>query len=339
MSDRRRLALPVDVARVFDITVPQTQIDNDTFLSESVDNADALSGLVNDAADEFRLLTDDTISVSRAGVAGQRETYETQTYRLPGHQQYRARFSNFTFDYDFDERVLNLEHENILPFDPAEGDEVLIYRGLRADDRYEDLTADEGDAWFIVDNVRGQIAISPTEILRSMFGSVRRGVQQGIGQDKLRIAVSYRYGGLGGDRGRATETDLDVSLTASETGSVAVTDGAGFPVRDGDIVVRIDDEYLLVEPSPASDSMNIVERGVRGTTGASHDSGATVHYTPPAIRKAVAARAGQMLIDSRRYRGYLPDTEDDLDMGDVHSNLGAVWDGTIRALGGGGGSE
>lgn len=338
MSDRPRLALPVDVARMFDITVPQAQIDSDTFLSESVDNPDALASLITDAADEFRAHTADSMTVSRVGVAGQRETFEQATYRLSGHKQYRQRFSHYTFDYDYDVEEVHLDNDRILPFDPAEGDAAYIWRGLddTVDGGWEEVTADRGETWDIIDYVNGVAVLHPREI-QIANTSTSTGVTLGSTRlNNVRLALSYRYGTLGGDRGRATETTLSSSLNSSDTGTVSVGDGSGFPVGQGEITVRIDSEYLSVAPDPGADSMDIRERGIRGTTAASHDADATVHYTPPAVRKAVAARAGQMLITSRRYRGWLPDTEDDLDMDAVHTNLGDVWTGTLQALGGGG---
>jgi hypothetical protein len=80
--------------------------------------------------------------------------------------------------------------------------------------------------------------------------------------------------------------------------------------------------------------MEIVERGVRNTTPASHAADASVYYTPPAIRKAIAARAGMNMVQSSRYVGWLPDTEDDLSSSDVVDEMEAIWQTTVDALSG-----
>jgi hypothetical protein len=331
-ADRISLALPVDIPRdAFDVTVTQPQIDADTFLNTDNDS-EALTGYIAAAEDELRQLTDEDMRISRAGVAGKRETYEQQTYRLPAHQAYRSRFSQFTFDYDFDEVQLNLDNDRVLPFDSAEGDEIYFYRGLGETDSWENLTDDRGDAWGVVDNIAGKLTVKPKQLYRSMFGSVRRGIRAGL--DHLRVNISYRYGGLGGSLSRTAQTTLDTSLTTSDTGKAAVTIGSRLPTSGvgGTIVMKIGGEYVEVDPDPGGDSIDIKARGVRGTTAKSHSSGDRIVYTPPAIRKAVAARAGMTLINSTQYRGFLPDSEAEIDESQIHSNLKSIWSGTVEAL-------
>jgi hypothetical protein len=331
-ADRLSLALPPDVPRdAFDVTVTQAQINSDTFLNTDND-AEALIGYIAAAEDELRQLTDEDMRISRAGVAGKRETYEQQRYRLPAHQAYRSRFSQFTFDYDFDEVQLNLDNDRVLPFDSTEGDEIHFYRGLGNSTSWEDLTDDRGDAWDIVDNVDGQLTVEPEQLYRAMFGSVRRGLRAGL--DHLRVNISYRYGGLGGSLSRTAQTTLDTSLTTGDTGPIAVADGSRLPTSGvgGNIVMKIGGEYVEVDPDPDGDSIDIKARGVRGTTAESHSSGDRVVYTPPAIRKAVAARAGMTLINTTQFRGFLPDSDAEIDESEMHSNLESVWMSTIDAL-------
>jgi hypothetical protein len=150
----------------------------------------------------------------------------------------------------------------------------------------------------------------------------------------MRFAISYRYGALGGDRGRASQTTLGEDITDSETGTVAVGDGSGFPVGAGagTVVVLIGREYVEVNPDPANDQMDIVTRGVRGTTAASHSDGDRVQYTPGAVRKAVAARAGQLLIQDTAYRSWLPDADAEIDESEMADMMGATWDRIIEAM-------
>jgi len=335
MTDRVSLALPVDVARQFDSTVSQAQIEADTFQS-TTDDYDLLVSWIEDAEDEFRSLTDEDMRVGRVGVAGSRPTYEQVTYRLNGHKQYRARFSEYTFDYDYDEKTVRLDNERILPFDSAEGDAVYAYRGLSNDagDGWEDITAEQGDAWGILNNVDGVLVVHPSELYEVMFGRAGGVPRGGAAMDKLRLAISYRFGGLGGSRKRPAQTDLDGSLDSTQTTTVAVTDGSRLPGTDagGTFVMKIGGEYLEVSPDPANDELDVQARGVRGTTGESHASGDRVTYAPPSIRKAVASRAGMQLISSSQYRGWLPDADAELDESAMHDNLKETWEGTIEAL-------
>jgi hypothetical protein len=331
MSPRTVHALPTDVARAFDTTVTDAQIANNTFLGGG-DDRDALYGMIEDAEAEFRNATDKQMRLSRVGSLGTRESYEEQTYRVKDHQSYRARFSEFTFDYDFTEFTVNLDHNNVIPFDSAEGDEIFVYRGLGSDPNWEDITDDQTDCWTVINHRTGQLNVSERELYRAMFGSVRRGLRITGGLDKARFAISYRYGTLGGGRNVAGQTGLDGSLNETATTTVSVDDGSVFPVGDGTIIVQIEEEYLRVEPDPTNDQMTVVERGVRGTRGAEHDSTDDVLYTPPAVRKAVAARAGMQLVQSARYQDFLPNSEADMDQSDVLAELQDTYEMTVAAL-------
>jgi len=333
-TDRISLCLPVDVSRAFDATVSQAQIDADTFMSTG-DDPDLLISYIEDAEDEFRQRTDEDMRVSRVGVAGKRETFEEQTYSLNGHKQYRARYSEFTFDYDYDEKTLRLDNERILPFDSAEGDAVYAYRGLTGDgSMWEEITDEEGSSWAIVNYVGGVMNVHPSEVYEVMFGRVGGVPRGGAALDNLRLAISYRYGGLGGSLKRTAQTTLDTSLTDTATGSTAVGDGSRLPTdgTGGSIILKIGGEYVEVDPDPGGDSIDVLARGVRGTSGEAHDSGDRVVYTPPAVRKAVASRAGMDLISSSQYRGFLPDMDAELKESDMYNNLESTWQATVDAL-------
>lgn len=340
MTTRTTLAVPVDVIRAFDQTISNTQLASDSVVNIP-DNIDLLESYIEDAEDEFRELTDTDMRVARVGVAGQRETYENVSYDLDGHQTYKANWTGVTSDYLPTQVETNLKNDRILPFDPSQGDELYFYAGLSGsagfgtNEAWEDITDEEGETWGIKNHATGIISFSP-KLLFETYLTNHQGVGVG-GRGQLReltVAISYRYGGLGGSRGRAASTELDAQITDSETGSVAVTDGSGFPVGNsgGSIVVLVDREYMSVTPDPANDSMTIEERGVRGTSEAAHDSGARVQYTPPVVRKAVAARAAWWFVDSARYQKYLPDNEADIDKGELLDNLDSVWQTTVQAM-------
>lgn len=332
MSPRTVHALPTDVARAFDTTVTDAQIANNTFLG-SGDDRDALYGMIEDAEAEFRNATNNEMRLSRVGSPGTRESYEIARYKLSGHKQYRRTFSHATFDYSLREGTVHLENERLLPFDSAAGDEVYIYKGLDNTPTWEDITDEEGDSWEIVNYRKGTLSIDPNQLERKHSRSGRNGIG-GLGsrQRNIRLSLTYRYGTLGGSRSVAGQTGLDGSLNETETTTVSVDDGSVFPVGDGTIIVQIEEEYLRVEPDPTNDQMTVVERGVRGTRGAAHDSTDDVLYTPPAVRKAVAARAGMQLVQSARYQDFLPDSEADMDQSDVLAELQDTYEMTVAAL-------
>jgi len=166
-NDRLTLALPIDVARAFDSTVTQAQINQSTF-QNSPDDDDLIASFIEDAEDEFRLQTDVDMRVGRVGVQGKRETYETVEYKLSGHKQYRRKFSHATFDYSFREGTVHLDNQNILPFDPTQGDEAYIYWGLGGagnGEAWEEITDDRGEIWDIINNRAGEVVIDPNTLL------------------------------------------------------------------------------------------------------------------------------------------------------------------------------
>jgi hypothetical protein len=339
---RLTLAIGIDTARLFDSTVSQAQIDADTFPTAVEDAGDLLASLIEDAESEFYELTDDQLKIGRVGLAGQRQTYETVTYKLNGHQQYKSNFTGVTSDYLPQEVNTGLENDNVLPFDADAGDEAYLYTGLggktaASTETWADITDEYGETWAIKNHARGRITFDPILLFQSRLTNA-----QGVGVggrnqlDELAVQLSYRYGGLGGSRSRPTRTTLTETggIDDSQTDSVSVADGTNFPTSgsSGSVVVLIDREYLSVDPDPDTDSMDIIERGVRGTTAASHDEDARIQYTPPSVRKAVASRAGMTLVNSGRYSDWLPDTEDDLDKSDVIDSFESTWAATIDAL-------
>jgi hypothetical protein len=336
MTDRTNLALPTDVVRLFDSTVSQAQIDADTF-QNTKDDADLLFSFIEDAEDEFHDATNASMRIGREGVAGARETYEQITYDVSGHEQYKRSWTGVAGDYRNTERTTDMANERVLPFDPDEGDQAYVYRGmgtgLGGDDDWEDVTDEQGDIWDIINHRDGRLVISPVAIQRAM-----RTTNQGLSiaertrLREVRFAISYRYGGLGGSRDTTSETNLSNSLAQGTTsGTVAVADGSGFP-GTSEIIVKIGREYLSVAPDPANNQMEILQRGVRGTEAVDHDADDAVQYTPPAVRKAVASRAAHNLANSSRYQKFLPDNEDDISKSDLMDNLNSTWETTIAAL-------
>jgi hypothetical protein len=275
------------------------------------------------------------MKVGTKGQPGTRETYEQATYKLSGHKLTKGTFSGVWTDYLPEQKTIPLDKQRILPFDTSEGDQIYVYRGL--DDNigggWEDISDEQGTMWEILNHHDGVFTFSPIETAEylldyhtgALSGTVPSFLQH------MRFAITYRYGSLGGTRDTTSETTLDAQLSATDTGSIAVTDGSRFP-GSSQIIVKLGREYISVKPDPQNDSMDILERAVRGTEAQQHDSDATVYYTPPAVRNAVASKAAASLANSSRGQKWLPDNEDDLDKGDIIQNLNQTWQTTIDVL-------
>lgn len=337
MTTRVTVALPVDVARMMDHTTSQTQLSNDTFQG-TPDDRDMLLSYIEDAEDEFRNVADVKVRLSREGVPGNRPTYEQPTYKLSGHKAAKRQFSGVFSDYNITEKEIELDNERVLPFDPDEGDQLFYYTGLQGsgNSSWEDITEDEGETWAILDHRAGTFVFWPTLLWEAYLGDTNGGLGNTAlaGQKRVRFAISYRYGALGGSRSATGATTLGENITDTQTGTVAVEDAGRLPGgrSGGSYILLINDEYVDATVDVSNDEIDIVTRGVRGTEASSHDSGDRVQYTPPTIRKAVAARAGMQLISSGRYSAFMPDSEDAIDKSDMMDRLKETWDGTIAAL-------
>jgi len=335
-DDRLTLALGIDVARQFDSTVTEAQINQSTFQS-SGDDEDLLSSMIEDAEREFYDAVDTQLEIGRAGVEGKRETFEQPTYKISGHKITKGNFTGVWSDYNQSEANIVLENTRVLPFDSAEGDAVYVYQGLQGStgsSAWKDITDQEDDQWAILDNREGIFAFDPDQIWRTIRNR-NSGLTSGpSSQRRVRFAITYRYGGLGGSRSTTSRTQLGVSLDDTQTDTVDVADGSAFPTSggSGSIVVLVGREYMSVDPDPTNDQMTIVERGVRGTTATSHASGDRIQYTPPSVRKAVAARAGMQLVNAGRYSEFLPDTDDSLDKSDMLDQMELTWNSTIEVM-------
>jgi hypothetical protein len=88
------------------------------------------------------------------------------------------------------------------------------------------------------------------------------------------------------------ETTLAAAITTVGQTSITVASNSGFPAAN--FRVRIDDELLLVTANPSTSWT--VERGVEGTTAATHSNGATVtHVLTKAGLETWSRESGQML--------------------------------------------
>ena len=335
--DRLSLALPIDVVRRFDATISESQIDANQVLSSGQDY-DTIASAIEDAEGEFKRLVGLSSRVSREGIPGKRESFEQPTYKTSGHQLTKATFSGVWTDYLPEQQDIRLENTRILPFDTAEDDAVYFYQGLDADERWTDISDKQGEVWDILDHRDGVFTFDPYALVDEVVGVNLHGISTTPSfLKRFRFAISYRYGILDRDSSQVGQTDLADSLTASQTGAVAVDD-VDILSRgrvSSTAVLRIGSEYVTAEYDRPNGDLDIIERGVRGTEAVDHDAGETVMYTPPEYRKAVAARAAMDIATSARYSEWLPNTDDSMDREAVIAELEATWTGIIDALGGG----
>jgi hypothetical protein len=313
-------------------------IDSDRFL-DSGEDRDILAAAIEDAEGEFKRRVGLSSRVSREGIPGKRETFETATYKTSGHQLTKATFTGVWTDYLPEQQTIPLANTRILPFDSAEDDAVYFYVGL-ADDSgpWIDITDEENNVWGIVDHRAGVFTFDPYTLVDDVVGGIRAGVGSVPSSlKKFRFAISYRHGILDRDSSQVGQTDLGASLSDSQTGTVAVDDVDVLSRGrvSSTAVLRIGREYVTAEYDRANGDIDILERGVRGTDNVSHNSGETVMYVPPEFRKAVAARAGVEIASSQKYSEYLPDTDDSLDRSDAIDEMQSTWSGIVDALGGG----
>jgi hypothetical protein len=325
----------MDVVRIIDTNTAEAQIDVNDFVA-SGDDRDTIQQFIEDAEGEFYELTDTDLRISREGKPGVRESYESVTYKLSGHKQYRRSFSHATFDYSYREGTVHLDNTRVLPFDSAEGDEAYLYKGLGENmTGWEDVTDERGEWWDIIGHREGLVAFDPNQLIRSRTGGDRDGLGVAEGRLRnLRLNISYRHGQLERSRSAYATTELDEALTDSQTGSVSVVDLADLPEgpTSENVVLTVNGEHIHAQINRTADTLDIVARGIRGTDAKSHDAGETVAYVPPQYRKAVAARAGVQLLNAWRYTGYLPDTDTDIENSDVAEELQRIWEGTVEAL-------
>jgi hypothetical protein len=262
---------------------------------------------------------------------------------VKGHNAYRQSWTGLGGDYRSTEVQRNADNARILPWDPDEGDAAFVYVGLSGrasgggvDDGWEDVTDEIGETWAILNHREGTFTLHPQLLFRSVYRSTA-GVSLSAQQlREVRLAVSYRYGTLGGDSEAGGLTDLAQSLddTETETGSVDVTDSGSLSTggNAGPVLIRIGREYVRAQVDPDGDTIDITERGIRGTTAVAHDAGEPVHYVPPSVIKAVAARAGMWWLTTGQYSEYLPDADDRLDVSDRIDQLETVWQTTLASL-------
>lgn len=225
----------------------------------------------------------------------------------PGH---RATYESWDIDFWRYQNgaTLWLDHREVVPLDPEAGDELLIRVGR---DRWKDITALEGTMW----------QANYDEARLRIFGHRYRGRWRKAGlTDNVRL--TYRYGALGGSENRGGQTELASQATV-DASTLEVADPARLPARG---VLKIGKEYVQLQGIDYETGTVTVTRGTRRTKAASHDAGDVVHYCPPEIRSAVAARAAVEFIQTDHIGDNLPTPDDDLTFADLIKNLKGEWE-------------
>lgn len=252
----------VDPLRKFNPSLTETNLQADEYLGNA--DIDQVQALIDDASSAFDGRTQNPMRLARTGSPGAPETYEMHDVRGQGWKR---------------PLTVDLDHQNVLPFEAAEGDALELRTGR---DSWEDVTAAAGDE-FALEPEKGELTLYRWLINRVHW--------EHPGQRFLR--TTYRHGALGGSRGRGGETTLSASATDSET-TLSVTNAARLP--GSGVVLVGDSEYVRVTGVDYDTDELTVTRGVRATTASSHSDGATVHFCPESVRDAIAGKVAADLV-------------------------------------------
>jgi len=208
---------------------------------------------------------------------------------------------------------INLDHGDILPFDAGAGDALEIRDGR---DTYDDVTAEEGDTW-VLDHRRGELKIYRFLINRAVFEH----------SSERFLRVTYRHGGLGGDRNRGAETSLTSTVSGGVT-SLPVADASVFPRAPFIALVGPSDalEYVRVTDVDTGTDTLTVSRGEEFTTDTQIPAGASVQYTPADVREAVSGKAAEIILMNDDADLAVPDNGNLASRSERADRVSADWD-------------
>lgn len=251
-------ATPEDVARLLDDPPEQLTSERRTVYQSRVERA----------SQKWDKSTGEPMRTIRTGSRDRPETWEQHDAReVRGAPPVR----------------INLDHGDIVPFDRDAGDRLEIRKGR---DTFDDVTDEEGDTW-VLDYRRGELKIYRFLIDRAVF---ERAAQRFM-------RITYRHGGLGGDRDRGAETTTTASVTPDAT-TLPVAEASVFPQAPFSALVgsRTTQEVVEVTGVDTDTDELTVARGQEFTTPVTLSSGDTVQYTPADVREAVASKATEQVI-------------------------------------------
>jgi len=266
-------AHPVDVLRRFDPSLDAEDFQSGTGELLGGGDLNDIWARLASVSQDWDTDTGTALRERRTGSPGAPRTYEHQdANRSQG----------------FPLRV-ELDHDDIVPLDPAEDDVFEIRTGR---DNWEDITSEEGDEWVLLHD-SGDLKIFDLLVRRVWWEA----------PDERYLRASYRYGALGGDPQRGGQTTLASSATDTAT-TLSVEDASRLPGEGGIVLITspspkgMTGEYVAVTGIDHGADELTVSRGRRRTPKEPHDEGDTVHYCPMDIRDAVAAQAAAELVKS-----------------------------------------
>ncbi|MFB6189337.1 MAG: hypothetical protein ABEI57_05590, partial [Halapricum sp.] len=231
------------------------------------EDVDKVNARIEGVEAKFESETSNALREVRVGSVG-----EPATYEYYGNKYWK-----------YSPATVYLDHRNILPIDPAQGDALEIRIGR---DNWRDITGEEGQRW-TANYRKGKL-----EIYSRLRQSTR---YRNINDDRF-VRLTYRYGSLGGDRNSGGETTLAQSLATDVTGQVDVANVSRLPASGGTMLLG-GAEYVSIETvDPQADTVTIRERGLRATQSVAFESGDTLHYCPMNVREGIAAKAARELV-------------------------------------------
>lgn len=276
---RTNYTLPVDVVRLFDPQITQENLENWSSAPE-----EAL--IANEDADQIRSRIRAFESKWDREATPMREVAVVDD---PGYIYKSAKGRGFPVH-------VYLDHRHVVPFDATQGDVIERRTGRNS---WTDITAEEGNSW-VADYRKGKL---------TLFRLPGFGHLPVLRRWKERfVRLRYRIRGAATDVHTSGQTTLSNDITDSQTGPVDVADAAKLPAGGGPMLVG-GDEYVQVGSVDAgADTIEVATRGIRASTATSHDSGAVVHYCPPQVRDAVAAKTARWLVLNADWTDALVDT-------------------------------
>lgn len=287
--------LPIDVLRRFDPTKSQADLENDMFFA--ADDMEKFRAEIEDASSEFDTKTNNAQRITQIGRGDRRFEYHDST----------------ADKYQGGVRIW-LDHQNVLPFDPDEGDKLQVRRGKRD---YRDITGNK--QLYRLNCTDGTLQI----FVRGRHSNIRYG--RALQDDFVR--VQYRYGGYGGDRKHAGQTVLESALEAEGNQTVMVEHPERLPNSGVLLVGGFGGEYVrFAGVDDDTGELSMVERGVRGSVQTDIAAGMPVHHCSSEIRKGVAGYVACEFVRSDDYADNMPTPDDSISHSDKIESWETAWD-------------
>jgi len=262
---RTTYAHPFDVVRKFNPDIlKQGSLSSNEYIGTQ-DDEELVRARIEEVEDEFEDLTRNAFREVRVGHVGSPATYE---YHDADFRRYQHGLKVY------------LDHRKVVPFDSTEDDRLEIRTGR---DSWKDVTDDEGSLWE-ANWRKGWIRFYG---IYRYLGAWHQAILE------RNVRVSYRHGALGGSSREGGETTLDGQL-AQGANTIDVIDADRLPHQG---LLLIDGQEYVRFRGRSTDTLQDVTRGLRGTEDQQHADGGQVHYCPPAIRSAIAARAAVELLE------------------------------------------